>query len=88
MLNHRRLGALEHREASYAIVNDEAHDYSFLHYYIRRDDEARQLSELGFELIECLDVNGDPVPANAPSQSPWLHYIARRASGDAPQMQG
>jgi SAM-dependent methyltransferase len=81
--NHRRLAPLERREADHAIINDEAHDYSFLHYYIRRDDQERQLSELGYELVECLDVDGNQVPAGAASQSPWLHYIARRGPPSA-----
>ena len=41
----------------YAIVNDSAHHYSILHYYISRDDQERQLAEHGFELIECLDLD-------------------------------
>jgi SAM-dependent methyltransferase len=79
ILNHRRLSAYERRAPDHAIVNDEAHDYALLHYYIRRDDQERQLAELGYELVECLDVDGHPLPAGETSQSPWLHYIARRA---------
>ena len=74
-----RLAPLERRERDHAIVNDEAHDYALLHYYIRRDDQARQLAELGYALIECLDADGHPVPAGERSASPWLHYVARPA---------
>ena len=77
--NRRRLAPLERRERDHAIINDEAHDYALLHYYIRRDDQARQLAELGYALIECLDADGHPVPAGERSSSPWLHYIARPA---------
>jgi SAM-dependent methyltransferase len=76
--NHRRLRTHEHEEASYAIVNDEAHEFSVLHYYISRDQQDRQLSEEGFELIECLDLDGRGVAAGAmASQCPELHYVAR-----------
>jgi SAM-dependent methyltransferase len=76
--NRRRLAALQHRAADHWIVNDEAFDYGLLHYYIRRDDQARQLAELGYELIECLDLEGGRVREGQMSASPELHYIARR----------
>jgi SAM-dependent methyltransferase len=75
--NRRRLAPLQQRGADHAIVNDAAHDYGLLHYYIRREDEARQLGELGFELVECLDPDGRTVGAGEPARGPWLHYVAR-----------
>ena len=76
--NHRRLRKLERTEPGYAILNDDAHDHSMLHYYIYRDDQARQLADHGFELIECLDLDGEPVEAGeAAAASPELHYVAR-----------
>jgi SAM-dependent methyltransferase len=77
--NRRRLAPLQRRYADHAIINDEAHDYGLLHYYIRRDDQARQLAEQGYELIECLDVEGGEVHAGRCSPAPWLHYVARPA---------
>lgn len=73
--NRRRLAAFEYRGADYAIVNDTAHDYSLLHYYIGREAQERQLTEAGFELVECLGVNGES--SAALSRDPWLHYVAR-----------
>jgi hypothetical protein len=79
--NRRRLAPLEERHPEYAILNDFPHDYSLLHYYIRRDAQERQLQELGYELIECLDGRGDVVETggHAPSDHHMdnLHYIAR-----------
>lgn len=83
LANRRRLAPLQHRAADHAIINDEAHDYGLLHYYIGRDAQARQLAELGYELLECLDVEGDPVDSGARSSAPWLHYVARPSSGPA-----
>ena len=78
--NHRRLRRLERSGADYAIVNDSAHHYALLHYYISRDDQERQLAEHGFELIESLDLDARPVDGGelAPSSSE-LHYVARRS---------
>jgi SAM-dependent methyltransferase len=75
--NRKRLGPLQRRGDSYAIINDSAHDYALLHYYIGRDDQARQLQETGYELLECLDADGQPVGAGEPNPDPWLHYVAR-----------
>jgi SAM-dependent methyltransferase len=80
LANRRRLGPLESRGADHAIINDEAHDYSLLHYYIRHGDQRRQLQELGYELLECLDVDGRTLADGEDSPAPWLHYVARPVS--------
>jgi SAM-dependent methyltransferase len=77
--NRRRLMPLERNEPGYAILNDISHDFAALHYYIRHDAQQRQLAEHGFELEECLDLDGRPVAGDhhAPDCSE-LHYVARR----------
>jgi SAM-dependent methyltransferase len=76
--NRRRLRPMERGLPEYAIVNDSAHDYSILHYYIARDEQERQLAEHGFELIEALDLEGATVePGAQASSTPELHYVAR-----------
>ena len=79
MRNRRRLRGLEVDEPGYAVLNDSGHDYSLLHYYISRDEQERQLAGHGFELIECLDLDGRPVAAgDAAPETSELHYVARR----------
>ena len=75
--NRRRMLRFERREDGYAILNDAALDFTALHYYITRDRQEAQLRAHGFELIEVLDLDGDPVPAGTASASPELHYLAR-----------
>jgi len=78
--NHRRLVALQHFGPDYAILNDEAHDYSLLHYYIGRDDQERQLARHGFELLECLALDGTTVErGEAAFGCHELHYAAGRS---------
>jgi SAM-dependent methyltransferase len=80
VLNHRRLARFQREEEGYAIVNDEAHGFALLHYYITRDMQARQLAEHGFELLECLDLDGERVDAGALAAACHeLHYVARRS---------
>jgi SAM-dependent methyltransferase len=77
--NRRGLLELQRSGPGYAIVNDDAHDYRLLHYYISRDAQQRQLHELGFELVECMDNDGHPVgPGESGADFVELYYIARR----------
>jgi SAM-dependent methyltransferase len=75
--NRRRMRRFERREPGYAILNDAANDFTALHYYITRDRQEAQLRDHGFEVVEVLDLDGEPVPAGATSSSPELHYLAR-----------
>ena len=75
--NRRRLAPLQYSTPTHAIINDRTHDYSMLMYYVDRDSQEQQLDELGYDLLECLDVDGRPVGRGQVSQDPWLHYIAR-----------
>lgn len=78
--NRRRVLPLERRELDYAILNDISHDFSALHYYVTRDTQARQLAELGYALVECLDLEGRTVPPGGTApKSAELHYVARPA---------
>lgn len=77
--NRRRLAGLERREGDHAILNDAALDYALLHYYIRRDDQERQLDQLGYDLVECLDLEGRTVArGEEAAYCSELHYVARR----------
>lgn len=79
--NHRRLAPLEQRHEGWAVLNDEAHDHGLLHYYVSRDEAARQLDHAGFALVEALDLAGAPVGTGETAGScPELHYLARAAA--------
>jgi SAM-dependent methyltransferase len=74
--NRRRLGPLQHREHDHAVINDSAHHYGLLHYYIGRAGQTRQLSELGFAVLDVLEADGPSVPPGEPGQSNSLYYVA------------
>jgi SAM-dependent methyltransferase len=77
--NHRRLRAMQRIETDHAILIDEAHDFAILHYYVSRDTQEKQLTALGFELLDCLDLDGRPVgPGEQAAHAPELHYVATR----------
>jgi SAM-dependent methyltransferase len=79
LANRARLRPRQQTEEGYALLNDEAHDFSVLHYYISRDAQERQMSECGYRFLECLDLDGRLVsPGEAARDCPELHYVARR----------
>jgi hypothetical protein len=70
--------AMEHVEADYAILNDEARDFAVSQYCISRDVQERQIGEHSFALPECLDLEDRAVPPGASAaHSSELHYVAR-----------
>jgi SAM-dependent methyltransferase len=82
--NRRRLLPFQRQHGDYAILTDEAHEYGILHYYVGRDAQERQLADAGFQLLECLDLDGRAVGAGeSASGHPELHYAARRVEADA-----
>jgi SAM-dependent methyltransferase len=75
--NRRRLGPLERWAADHAILNDRAHDYSLLHYYIDASQQAHQLNSAGFELLETFEADGTPVLDGRDGRGASLYYVAR-----------
>jgi SAM-dependent methyltransferase len=83
--NRRRMRPLERAEERYALRNDEAHDFSLLHYYISRDAQYEQLRAHGFEPVECLDLDGREVgPGGKASHCSEFHFAARSAPAAQP----
>lgn len=78
LVNHARLRGMQTFGDDYAIVNDSAHDYALLHYYIGPDAQRRQVSDQGFELLDVFDALGAPVPAGDRAEHDRsLLYVAR-----------
>ena len=80
VINHRRLAPHERHEEEYAVLNDEAHGYSLLHYYIDPALQARQFETSGFTLRECLDRDAGPVTNGEDAAScPEIYYVVQCA---------
>jgi SAM-dependent methyltransferase len=81
--NRRRLTHMERSEAGYALVNDDAHHFRLIHYYIAPDAQRRQLEDEGFEVAETRLSDGRPAPQGTPaSDCVEVHYVARRPLTD------
>ena len=63
----------------YAMLNDPAHGYTILLYYIRKEHQIRLLEDIGFNVIEIVDEKGNFIDREAPDyDSCWLHYVCRK----------
>jgi SAM-dependent methyltransferase len=61
----------------YAMINDNAHGFSLLTYYIRVDAQINQLQSLGFTNVEVYNLDGKRVEFE--SEFPWTYYLATKA---------
>jgi SAM-dependent methyltransferase len=76
--NRRRIKPHQRFERDYALLNDSGHNFSVLHYYIGREAQAKQLADVGFRLVECLDEVGRTLPDGADDSAyASIHYVAR-----------
>lgn len=83
LYRHRRLSRLEQTGDGYAVLNDEAHHFMALHYYVARDEQQRQLDAAGFDLLATIDREGTTLgPGEGSPRSADLHYVARRCCDD------
>ncbi len=77
--NHRSKKPFEERHAEYAILNDISHQWLALLYYITRENQVKQLSATGFEVMEVYDREGRILPAGADdSHCAVMYYVCRR----------
>jgi ubiquinone/menaquinone biosynthesis C-methylase UbiE len=81
IVRHLLLRRKQRWEVEYAILNDRAHDYALLHYYITPPAQVRQLLSMGFAKATVFDLRGSKIEWRAQQPSdPWLYYVCYRES--------
>lgn len=60
----------------FAVINDNAHGFSLLAYYISIPEQVKQLKGVGFSGIEAYDMEGNPVTRD--TSFPWTYYLAKK----------
>lgn len=75
--NRRRLRPLERRTDGYAIINDSSQNHGLLQYHVVHEYQLAQLEDLGYEVLECLDLDGRTIQPGERPRTPHLHYVAR-----------
>jgi len=77
LYNHLRLRRHDFRGPEYSIINDRAHDYGTMIYYISLDAQRRQLAEAGFRPgAEAYDLAGRAIVGDTTDVS--MLFIARK----------
>lgn len=76
--NHMRLRKLEVHADDYDILNDAAHDWRLLQYYIEPRDQRRQLADAGLATVECRSLVDESVETGAEViEETEIYYVAR-----------
>ncbi len=73
----KHLSLNEHAMQSdkYAVINDNAHGYSLLTYYLSIDQQIEQLTQAGFVGTEAYGFAGTVCQSD--TSSPWIYYLTR-----------
>jgi len=79
-INHIKNKKYEMHNDEFSILNDEAHDYNLLTYYISIDKQIHQLNEIGLNKIEVVDYHGNFLSdaEYTKCRHPWIYYICHR----------
>ncbi|HEX8097379.1 MAG TPA: class I SAM-dependent methyltransferase, partial [Pyrinomonadaceae bacterium] len=74
----RHLGMKRHEVYTdeYAIINDNAHGFSLLAYYIGTAEQVRQLESVGYRYVSAYDMEGNEVSSD--TAFPWVYYLAQK----------
>jgi ubiquinone/menaquinone biosynthesis C-methylase UbiE len=79
LLRHARLSQNNIIENDYAIVNDCAHDYKLMTYYISIASQIRQLRLAGFDgHADAFSASGEKIEYD--DSSAWIYYRTRKGS--------
>ncbi|MFL6229236.1 MAG: class I SAM-dependent methyltransferase [Pyrinomonadaceae bacterium] len=73
---HLRMRRHEIHADEYAVINDNAHGFSLLAYYISVPRQLAQLARVGFASAEAFDMEGHAVARD--TRFPWIHYLATK----------
>jgi ubiquinone/menaquinone biosynthesis C-methylase UbiE len=66
-------------KGEYSIINDRAHNYAMLTYYIDKRAQISQLKETGFETIDMYDTYGNMLNSDSDDKdSAWIYYVTRK----------
>jgi SAM-dependent methyltransferase len=81
LMNHAKIKKHRVFGEDYAILNDEGHDFSTLHYYIDHVSQRRQIGEHNFTVLGVYDICGDALaPQAIDRSSPFLMYVVQKPS--------
>jgi len=78
ILNHLHNKRREVHEKEYSIINDPSHSFSLLTHYTRKENQVRQLEDMGFSKVEMIDERGSLIGIDQDCRDGWIYYICRK----------
>ena len=77
IINHWKNGRYVMHTDEYSIINDKAHDYSLMTYYIEAEQQKAQLHHIGFgKTIRIYDRDGREAMNDC--RDTWLYYLVQK----------
>ena len=80
--NHLRNKRNEVHARDYSIVNDPSHNFSLMTYYIKKENQVRQLERIGFSETQMVDEKGSFIAINQDCRDGWIYYLCRKAANE------
>lgn len=80
IINAAKLRGQEVHTNDYAILNDPAHQYNMLTYYISGEKQVEQLKAVGFEVLGMVGMEGKKLTGDANYNDGYSIYYASRAA--------
>ena len=80
--NHLRNKKGEVHESEYSIINDPSHNYSLLTYYIKKENQVKQLERSGFFETQMIDERGALISMDQDCTDGWIYYICRKRANE------
>jgi ubiquinone/menaquinone biosynthesis C-methylase UbiE len=78
ILNHLHNKRREVHEKEYSIINDPSHSFRLLTHYTRKENQVRQLEDMGFSEVEMIDEKGCLISIGQDCRDGWIYYICRK----------
>jgi len=79
IVRHLRLRRHQQRGRGHAVASDGYFEYGLLTYYVAREEQVRQLAEIGFSHVQSVGADGSLLAPGTPCRDAWIFYIARKA---------
>nr|WP_246389279.1 class I SAM-dependent methyltransferase [Microvirga mediterraneensis] len=71
----------EEQNETYALMNDECHEYSLMTYYISVPKQIEQVEEAGFKVTHVYGLDGQQADyRSSTSLDPWIYYLCRASN--------
>ena len=78
IIHHLHYRRKEIHTSEYSLINDPSHNFTLLTYYIRKEQQVRQLQRLGFVEIQMIDERGSFITLDANCRDGWIYYVCRK----------